>query len=128
MPSTINPQVAAATIALKRSQTRLTHLKRKHLEGDYIAKDKVEAFVVQLATDFRQSVLELPLLIRQGLPVDFQKMNRLEVEDTVEAICDNWLLKFSTQELELPKPERPKGAYCTKPGPRSKREKLEAAE
>lgn len=131
MPSTIDPKVRAATVALKRSQTRLTTLRRRHLEGDFIAKDKVEAFVLELAADFRQKILNLPLLIREGLPPNFQSLNRMDLEDCVEAICDRWLREFS-KVPDLPKPERPGGGYTSRPGPkpRAKSAKIrrEAAE
>lgn len=118
MPSSIDPKVAAATVALKRSQTRLTTLRRKHLEGDYLERELVESFIVSLATDFRQKVLDLPNKIRLGLPDRLAPRDMLDIEDAIEKVCDAWLLEFSRPDM--PQPNRIKGGYTSKPGPKKR--------
>jgi hypothetical protein len=81
----------------------------------------VEDFVLGLAADFRQKVLELPRLICQNLPTDFQKLNKLELVDCIEKTTDVWLLELSQTEIKPPQPERIKGAYTSRPGPKQKR-------
>src|ERR1700730_15743449 len=117
MPTFQDPKVAAATVALKRLQTKLTNLRRKHLEGDYLSRAVVQDFVIALASDFRQKVLELPPRLRRIIPgkPDFK------LEDEFEKIVDTFLREIAETPLTVPAPERSKGAYTTKPGPRPKR-------
>jgi hypothetical protein len=116
MPSVIDPKVARATVALKRSQTRLTNLRRQHLQGDYLARAVVQDFVVGLAYEFRQKVLELPPRLRQVLPgkPDF------ETQDRFEEVVDEFLREVAETDLTVPAAERFKSAYCSRPGPKKR--------
>jgi hypothetical protein len=124
MPTFQDPKVTAATCRLKGAQTRLTRLRTRHLEGDFVSKEVFESFVLALANDFRRELLSLPGLIRSG--VDLARITSpWELEDACEAVVDKWMLDFSQRPLPLfPVPVRSKGAYCMKPGPKPKQKKI----
>lgn len=115
MPSQVDPSVVKATVALKRSQTKLTNLRRQHLEGDYLPKAEVQAFVVKLAHHFRSKVLQLPAQLRAIIPGP----PNFELEDAFDKVVDAFLREIAETSLTVPAPER--GAYSTKPGPKPKR-------
>ena len=115
MPSQVDPSVIKATVALKRSQTKLTNLRRQHLEGDYLSRAVVQDFVVKLATEFRQKVLELPPKLRRILPGP----PNFEIEDAFEKIVDEFLAEIASVDLTAPEPERLRGGYSSKPGPKT---------
>jgi hypothetical protein len=118
MPTFQREEVANAKVKLKAAQTRLTRLRTRHLQGDYIAKSTVENFVLGLAHIFRAEILNLPGLIRRSVNLDEIK-NQWQLEDCVERAVDQWLLDFSRRPIpETPKPPRSKGAYTSKPGPK----------
>jgi hypothetical protein len=110
----------------------LTHLRRRHLEGDFISKTVFESFVLGLAADLRNELLALPALIRRAVQESPIKSG-WALEDAVEKAVDGWMLAYSTRPIpELPKPVRT-SHYTTRPGPKpgSKRKpkvELEAAE
>jgi hypothetical protein len=114
MPSQVDPSVVKATVALKRSQTKLTNLRRRHLEGDYLPRAVVQEFVIALATDFRAKVLTLPGRLRRIIlgPPNF------ELEDEFDKIVDAFLREIAATPLAVPEPIR--SAYSTKPGPRKR--------
>lgn len=116
MPSQIDPSVIKATVRLKNQQSRLTALRRKHLEGDYLPKAEVQAFVVKLALGFRAKVLQLPARLRAALPgkPDFA------TEDRLDQVVESFLRELAETSLTVPEPERT-STYSTKPGPRPKR-------
>jgi hypothetical protein len=114
MPSQTDPQVVRATVALKRSQTRLTTLRRKHLEGDYLPKVLVQEFVIALASDFRSKVLQLPAQLRPVLP---SKPN-FETEDRLDQVVDRFLREIAETTLivrELVRRTRAAGRLAMNP-------------
>jgi hypothetical protein len=118
MPITTDPNIVKATVALKRSQTLLTTLRRRHLEGDYISKTVFESFVLALAADLRRELLTLPSLVRRAVSETVIR-DKWQLEDAIERAVDGWMLAYSKRPLpDLPKPVRSKSAYTSKPGPR----------
>jgi hypothetical protein len=82
----------------ERSQTRLTTLRRKHLEGSYIEKSEVKEFVLGLALDFRAELLALPGMIRRAVQESAIK-SPFAVEDAAEKAVDAWLTEFSQRPI-----------------------------
>jgi hypothetical protein len=125
MPTFQREEVAQATVKLKSAQTRLTHLRRRHLEGDFISKTVFESFVLALAHHLRTELLALPAMIRRAVQETDIK-DRWALEDLIEKTVDSWMLAYSTRPIpSLPKPERSKGAYTSKPGPKPRKPKIE---
>jgi hypothetical protein len=133
MPTFQDPKITAASVALKRSQTRLTDLRRQHLQGDYLELSDVKTFVHGLALEFRGELLSLPALVRRAVQ-EAEIKSGWDVEDAVERAVDDWMRAYSSKPIpEPPKPLRSRGAYSTKPGPkkgspRARKKPLEAAE
>jgi hypothetical protein len=126
MPTFQNPDVSVATIALKNEQRRLTALRRKLLEGDFISIKIFREFVDFITADFRGELLSLPGIVRRAVhDVDFK--NAWAVEDAVERAIDKWMLAYSTRTLPpLPKNLRT-STYSTRPGPRPRKKKVAPA-
>jgi hypothetical protein len=119
MPTFQNPAVSDATVALKNEQRRLTALRRKLLEGDFISIKIFREFVDFLTADFRGELLSLPGIVRREVKdADFK--NAWAVEDAIEKAVDKWMRAYSTRELPpLPKNLRT-STYSTRPGPKPK--------
>jgi len=128
MPTFQNPAVSDATVALKNEKRKLTALKRKLLEGDYVSMKIFREFVDFIAMDFRGELLSLPGLVRREVHnMDFK--NAWAVEDAIERAVDAWMTYYSTKELPpLPKNLRT-STYSSRPGPRpgAKRKKVAPA-
>jgi hypothetical protein len=122
MPTFQNPDVSAATVSLKTEQRKLTALRRRLLEGDFISIKIFREFVDFITADFRGELLSLPGLVRREVKdVDFK--NAWAVEDAIEKAVDKWMLSYSTRELPpLPKSLRT-STYTTRPGPKPKTKK-----
>jgi hypothetical protein len=128
MPTFQNPAVSDATVALKNEQRKLTALKRRLLEGDFIPIKVMEEFCLFLAADFRGELLSLPGLVRREVHnMDFKNANAWAVEDAVERAVDKWMLAYSSRELPaLPKNLRT-STYTTRPGPKPRAKKVAPA-
>jgi len=113
MLSQVDPSVIKATVRLKREQSRLTALRRRHLEGAYIPRAVVQEFVIALANDFRGKVLALPGRLRRIIPGP----PNFELEDEFDKIVDAFLREIAEASLTVPEPVRT-STYSTRPGPR----------
>jgi hypothetical protein len=82
MPTFQDPAITKASIRLKNQQSRLTELKRKLLEGDYVSMKIFHEFIDFLVADFRGELLSLPGLVRREVHnMDFK--NAWAVEDAI---------------------------------------------
>ena len=113
----LTQKLLAPTVRLKNQQSRLCALRRQYLEGDYLPRAVVQDFVIALASDFKAKVLQLPPRLRRIIPGP----PNFELEDAFEGIIDQFLREIAETSLIVPEPERFKGAYTSKPGPKPKR-------
>ena len=133
MPTFQDPKVTAATVKLKAAQTRLTRLRTKHLQGEYIERQEVKDFVLGLVQELRGELLNLPAKIRRAIKEAGEIKSGAALEDCIERAVHDWMRAYSQKPLpETPKPVRSRGAYTSKPGPHvvstRKPTKKEAAE
>ncbi|MEJ0093109.1 MAG: hypothetical protein WDN46_06680 [Methylocella sp.] len=119
MPTTLDPSVIKATVQLKRAQSRLTDLRRKHLEDNFIRAEDVQALITRLSASARAVLMELPGVARRNMPDLIDAKIEDQLFDIFEKHANDSIDAVVSKLTELqPVKVTPKGPYTSKPGPR----------
>jgi hypothetical protein len=111
-----DPTVTAATVRLKNEQSKLTALRREHLEGNYVKIDDAKDAITKLGSEVKVILQGFPRALRRKFP-DIIDLN---TEDEIFDFYSHFVLS-SVNELfwktSLTPSKPPRHICTTKPGP-----------